>query len=138
MYIYYSDLNTGKLYWADSEEGDGGYTFDVSKTDVITVQGGELKEAFGEQRCIPELNTSIWGWLDTMEADLASIPELEGQVSGYEEQVTGYKEQVTGYESGVKTHVEEINDFIFKMANAVDKDPADYGWQEDPHEEGIE
>ena len=80
MYIYYSDLNNNQLWWADSGEGDGGYTFDTTQTTLKIIQGGELKNAFLNQKCLPELNLTIWGWLDEVGDDLNQLDFLESEL----------------------------------------------------------
>ena len=82
MYIYYSDINNNGLYFANSGEGDGGYTFDTSKTTLTIISGGELiraNNASGDN-CIPILNNTIWGWLDEVADDLNQLDFLESEL----------------------------------------------------------
>ncbi len=117
MYIYYSDLNSGQLYWANSEEGDGGYTFDTTQTEAIQIDGGKLESAFMAQKCIPELNTTIWGWLDEMSEELSEVEALNSQIFDYTESQNEWETEETDLKAQISALTKERDDAL--LANTT-------------------
>lgn len=123
MYVYYSDVNNDGLWFANSGEGDGGYTFDTTQTSIIQIDGGELIRANDStgSNCIPKLNTTIWGWLDEVAEDLGRVDSLEKEINSYKEAETIWRNEKSTLESDLSSR--PTQEQVVELQNQLDSRP---------------